>query len=262
VLRHLGIPNSVIVLVLVVVAASVLLYRTTFGRSLYATGGSREVARLSGIRVDRIIIGAYVICATLASVAGLVLGGFIGYVDRYLGRGFDLDSVASVVAGGTTFAGGVGGLGGTVAGVLLITVLNNLVLMLNLGVQYQLAVKGVVIIVQLRVFFSLQILICHRCLAPGVSHGILTADRVGQSGRREGSADPHENRPDGQGRPVGGPGSADASGAMKGGESAGNIVSPGGMDHSTFGPQRRTDHWPTLCGFQASIQPRNKDMIP
>jgi ribose/xylose/arabinose/galactoside ABC-type transport system permease subunit len=147
-----GIPNAVIVLVFIVVAMSVLLYRTKFGRSLYATGGNREVARLSGIRVDRVIIGTYIICATLASVAGLVLGGFIGYVDRYLGRGFDLDSVASVVAGGTTFAGGVGGLGGTVAGVLLITVLNNLVLMLNLGVQYQLAVKGVVIIVAVALY--------------------------------------------------------------------------------------------------------------
>jgi ribose/xylose/arabinose/galactoside ABC-type transport system permease subunit len=141
-----GIPNSVILLVLIVVAASVLLYRTSFGRSLYATGGNREVARLSGIRVDRIIIGTYIISATLAAVAGLVLGGYIGYVDRYLGRGFDLDSVAAVVVGGTIFAGGKGGLGGTLAGMLLITILYNLVLMLNLSVQYQLAVKGVVII--------------------------------------------------------------------------------------------------------------------
>jgi ribose/xylose/arabinose/galactoside ABC-type transport system permease subunit len=149
-----GIPNSVIVLVVVVIAASVLLYRTAFGRSLYATGGNREVARLSGIRVDRMIIGTYIIGATLASVAGLVLGGYIGYVDRYLGRGFDLDSVAAVVAGGTTFAGGKGGLVGTIAGVLLITILNNLVLMLNLGVQYQLAVKGAVIIAAVAMYSS------------------------------------------------------------------------------------------------------------
>jgi ribose/xylose/arabinose/galactoside ABC-type transport system permease subunit len=142
----MGVPNSLIVLIVIIVGAAILLYRTSFGRSLYATGGNREVARLSGIRVDRVIVLTYVICALLAAAAGLILGGYIGYVDRYLGRGFDLDSVGAVVAGGTVFAGGKGGLGGTIAGMLLITILFNVVLLLSLSVQYQLIVKGAVIV--------------------------------------------------------------------------------------------------------------------
>lgn len=140
------IANAVIVLVVIVILAAILMYRTGFGRALYATGGNREAARLSGINVDRVTIITYVICAVLAAVAGLVLSGFVGYVDRYLGRGFDLDSVAAVVVGGTAFAGGKGGIWGTIAGILLITILFNIVLMLHLNVQYQLVVKGAVII--------------------------------------------------------------------------------------------------------------------
>ena len=76
----------------------------------------------------------------------LVLSGYIGYADRYLGRGFDLDSIGAVVLGGTSFAGGRGGIGGTIAGVLLLTALVNIVFILNLQVHYQLIVKGAVII--------------------------------------------------------------------------------------------------------------------
>jgi ribose/xylose/arabinose/galactoside ABC-type transport system permease subunit len=74
------------------------------------------------------------------------LSGYIGYVDRYLGRGFDLDSIAAVIVGGTSFAGGRGGILGTLAGVLLVTALLNIVLILNLNLQWQLVIKGLVII--------------------------------------------------------------------------------------------------------------------
>jgi len=136
--------------VVVMVALSVLVWtllkKTSFGRRLYATGGNREAARYSGINVDRISIATYVLCGLCAAIAGLLLAGYIGYGDRYLGRGFDLDSIAAVVVGGTAFEGGRGGIGGTIAGVLLLTILFNIVLILNLEVHYQLILKGIVII--------------------------------------------------------------------------------------------------------------------
>jgi len=140
------IPIPVVIMVILAIIVGVVLKKTPFGRQLYATGGNREAARFSGINVERVSITTYVLCGLFAAIAGLVLSGYIGYGDRYLGRGFDLDSIAAVVVGGTSFAGGRGGIGGTIAGVLLLTALFNIVFMLNLQVHYQLIIKGVVII--------------------------------------------------------------------------------------------------------------------
>ncbi len=140
------IPIPVVIMVILAMVVWVFLRKAPFGRQLYATGGNREAARYSGINVDRISIITYVLCGLFAAMAGLVLSGYIGYADRYLGRGFDLDSIGAVVLGGTSFFGGRGGIGGTIAGVLLLTALVNIVLILNLQVHYQLIVKGAVII--------------------------------------------------------------------------------------------------------------------
>jgi ribose/xylose/arabinose/galactoside ABC-type transport system permease subunit len=140
------VPTNLIILFLVVAVFLFVTHKRAFGRHIYATGANREVARLSGIDVDRVTLLTYVICSTLAVLGGLVLAGFVGYADNYLGRGYELDSIAAVVIGGTSFAGGSGGIGGTVVGVLLLTMLFNIVLLLSLPVEYQLVVKGIVII--------------------------------------------------------------------------------------------------------------------
>jgi ribose/xylose/arabinose/galactoside ABC-type transport system permease subunit len=141
-----GIPNVILILIVIFAIAAFVLYRTKFGRQVYATGGNREAARLSGIGVHKVVILTFVISSVLAAITGLILSGYVGYVDRYMGRGFELDSVAAVVVGGTAFAGGKGGLWGTLAGIMLITILFNIVLLLGLNIQYQLVVKGAVII--------------------------------------------------------------------------------------------------------------------
>jgi ribose transport system permease protein len=122
------------------------LTRTTYGRCLYAVGANERAAYLSGIRVGLHKTSAYVVCSVLAIVGGLVLSGYIGYVDRYLGQGFELDSIAASVVGGVSLAGGKGGVGGAMAGVLLLAVLTNIVIFLNFGESAQLFVKGAVII--------------------------------------------------------------------------------------------------------------------
>jgi ribose/xylose/arabinose/galactoside ABC-type transport system permease subunit len=145
------IPYAVI---LVAVAASFVLRRTTLGRRIYAVGGNARAAELSGIRTDRVTILSYVLCGLLAAVAGLVLVGYLGYADQEMGTGYDLDSIAAAVVGGAVLGGGRGKISGTVAGILLMTALLNLVLILNLKVEYQLVVRGGVLLAAVAFYSS------------------------------------------------------------------------------------------------------------
>jgi ribose/xylose/arabinose/galactoside ABC-type transport system permease subunit len=153
ILRFLGtgnvgsIPMSILSLTVLVIIAFIVLKRTKLGRQIYAIGGNTNTARLSGYNVDWIIIISFMISGCLAAVAGLYLAGWIGIADNWVGRGYELDSVAAVVMGGTTFEGGRGGVIGTIVGVLILVVLFNLVLLLHLPVQAQLLVKGAIIII-------------------------------------------------------------------------------------------------------------------
>ncbi len=153
---HGALPTPLILLAVLILISAIILYRTPFGRRLYAVGGNREAARFTGIRVDRVIIATYLISGLFAAIAGLVLSGYIGYGDRYLGRGFDMDLIGATVIGGTTFAGGVGGIGGTIVGVLMLTSMFNIVLILGLPVEVQLLIKGFVIIGAVLMYTVLQ----------------------------------------------------------------------------------------------------------
>jgi ribose/xylose/arabinose/galactoside ABC-type transport system permease subunit len=152
-LRYLGtgfvgpIPTSVLSLAILLIIAAVLLKKTVFGRQIYALGGNISTAILSGYNTDLILIIVYILSAVSASIAGLYLAGWIGVADNWVGQGYEIDSVAAVVMGGTSFEGGRGGVFGTIAGVLILVILYNLVLLLHLAVQTQYMVKGVVIII-------------------------------------------------------------------------------------------------------------------
>jgi len=124
----------------------VILYATPYGRRIYAVGSNPETARLSGLDVDWLKISVYIVCSLLVVIAGIILTGYVGYVDRTIASGFDLDSIAAAVVGGTAFTGGRGSLLGTVAGVILIQVLSTMALLLGLNIQLQLVIKGVVIL--------------------------------------------------------------------------------------------------------------------
>lgn len=141
-----GLPWAAIVWGLVLVATGFLLHRTTFGRKLYATGGNPQAAWLSGISRDGITVLAYVLCSVMAAFSGLMLSAYIGVASTSVGTGYDLSSIAAVVIGGTAFTGGSGGLTGTVGGVLVLTVLQSLLTMMNIGDPGRLVLQGVVII--------------------------------------------------------------------------------------------------------------------
>ncbi len=148
-----SLPVAVIVFALFSVVAIFFLRKTVLGRKIYSVGGNPIAAHLSGTRVNWVITITYVICGLLAAVAGLVLTGYLGFADNWAGKGYELDSIAAVVVGGASLTGGRGSVMGTIAGVLIITIIFNLVLILNLPIQSQLIVKGSVIIGAVALYF-------------------------------------------------------------------------------------------------------------
>jgi ribose transport system permease protein len=131
-------------LVLVVVSGLYLTFRPS-GRNLYAIGGSREVARLAGIHVGRVTIAVYAAAGALAGIAGMALASRLDSSQPSAGLGYELDTIAAVVIGGASLSGGVGSIGGTVVGVLIIGVLRNGLNLLGVSPFVQQVVIGLVI---------------------------------------------------------------------------------------------------------------------
>ena len=140
------VPLLVIFLALLILAGTFVLRRTAFGRYVYAIGGNEQVARLSGIRVDRVKIGVYVLCSTLAALTGLLYLTRAGVGDPVTGEGAELQAITAVILGGTSLFGGHGGLIGTLGGVLLMGLTNNVLVILNVSSWYQDLIQGLVIV--------------------------------------------------------------------------------------------------------------------
>ena len=145
--RHFGVLTATVFLMLaIIVLAWLFLKYRSEGRMLYAVGGNPEVARLAGINVGLVTIGVYVLCAVLAGLAGIVLAARLDAVQPSSGFGYELDTIAAVVIGGTSLSGGAGGIGGTLIGVLIIGVLRNGLNLLNVSPFLQQVIIGVVIV--------------------------------------------------------------------------------------------------------------------
>lgn len=142
----LGLPLPVLVLAGVALASWVFLRHMPGGRHVYAVGGNELAARASGVRVARVKLLAYVACGALAGLAGVVLAARITTGQPNAGVGYELDAIAAAVIGGTSLSGGVGGVGGTLLGALLMGVINNGLDLLNVSSYYQQIVKGAIIV--------------------------------------------------------------------------------------------------------------------
>ena len=140
------VPLLVIFLALLILAGIFVLRRTAFGRYIYAIGGNEQVARLSGIRVDWVKIGVYVLCSTLAALTGLLYLTRAGVGDPVIGEGAELQAITAVILGGTSLFGGQGGLIGTLGGVLIMGLTNNVLVILNVSSWYQDLIQGLVIV--------------------------------------------------------------------------------------------------------------------
>jgi ribose transport system permease protein len=140
------IPNIIWWAIIALIITSVLAYRTTYGRHIYAIGGNERVARLSGLPVTRDKIIIFVISAVFASIAGLLLIARGGGASPGMGDPFLLNSIAAIVMGGTSLNGGSGGPGRTVLGVLTIAVVSNGMVLTQVDPYYQGVAFGVIVL--------------------------------------------------------------------------------------------------------------------
>lgn len=141
-----GFPVPILILLIVAVVSWVFLANTRLGRYIYAVGGNETAARASGINVHAVKLFAYTVCGALAGLAGVVLAARITTGQPNAGLAYELDAIAAVVIGGTSLSGGVGGVGGTLLGALLMGVLNNGLDLLNVSSYYQQIAKGLIIV--------------------------------------------------------------------------------------------------------------------
>jgi ribose/xylose/arabinose/galactoside ABC-type transport system permease subunit len=145
-------PTSVVLLALLAAGSWVVLRQTPLGRYIYAVGSDPRAARRAGIGVGRVAAAAYVICGALAGIAGLVLAARLGSGYTGAGAGFELDSIVAVVLGGTALSGGRGGVLGTVAGVLLLALIANMLNLLGISPFTQRVVNGLIIIAAIAIY--------------------------------------------------------------------------------------------------------------
>ena len=145
--HFLGVPLIIWILLVLFLLNHILLSMTVFGRQTYLTGGNREAALYSGIRVGRVKIIVFTLSGIMSAIAGILLSSRLYSAQTNAGVSYELDAIAAAVLGGTSLSGGVGTMPGTLIGALIIGVLNNGMNMLSVHYFIQLVVKGVVILV-------------------------------------------------------------------------------------------------------------------
>ena len=140
------VPVPVIIFAVAAILCHIVLRYTRYGRSVYAVGGNLEAARLSGLRVDRIVVSVYVIVGFFSGLAAFVLAARLNSAEAVAGLGYELTVISAVVIGGTSLFGGIGSVGGTVVGAALIGVLQNGLQFNNVSSYTQSVVIGLILI--------------------------------------------------------------------------------------------------------------------
>lgn len=142
------VPISILILLAIAIVGAFILYRTRYGAHLYGVGGSEEVARLSGLRTDGVLIWAHIICSVTAVLTGLFVVSRLRSGAPWVGTDglYDLESIAAVVVGGTALSGGKGGVAGTIAGVLIFAILDTLFNQIGMDAFMKQVVRGAIII--------------------------------------------------------------------------------------------------------------------
>lgn len=148
------VPLSTLIMLGCAALAILLLRRTRIGHQMYAVGGNREVARLSGLRTAVPVVAAHILCSLLAALAGLLLLARLSVGSPTIGQqgGYDLLSIAAVVLGGTVLAGGKGNVLGTLAGVGIFAVMDNVMSVMEVNPFLKDVVRGLVIVVAVAVY--------------------------------------------------------------------------------------------------------------
>ena len=141
-----GIPVTLIVLAVLILIYGTVMNRTVFGRHIYAIGGNRHAAELSGVKTRKVDFYLFVNMGVLAALAGLIFTARLNLAGPKAGDGFELEAISAAFIGGAAVTGGVGTIGGAIIGGLIIGVLNNGMSILGIGIEWQQAVKGLVLL--------------------------------------------------------------------------------------------------------------------
>ena len=140
------IPVSIFYFVAIALIASFVLNRTRFGRHIYAVGGNETASHLSGIKTDRVKIAVYAITGALVGIAAMLHAALVSQGSHIDGQGYELNAIAAVVIGGTNLMGGIGTIGGTFIGAIILSVLDNILGLKNVSSEYQQILKGLIIV--------------------------------------------------------------------------------------------------------------------
>ena len=140
------IPVPVIIMAILMITGWIILNKTRYGRHVYAIGGNTEAARLSGVKVNKVLIVTYILGGLFAAIAGVIMASRIDSGQPNIGLDFGLDVITAVVLGGVSIMGGEGKLTGVIIGVLIMGVLNNGLIMMNVYEYYQYVIKGIVLL--------------------------------------------------------------------------------------------------------------------
>src|SRR3954465_13092878 len=141
-----GLPNVLVVMVVLILGYDFITRRSTIGRRIYALGGNEKAARLSGINTERLSFYTFVNMGVLAALAGLVFAARLNTAKPKAGLGFELDVIAACFIGGASASGGVGKVLGAVIGAFVMGVMNNGMSILGVGIDYQQVIKGLVLL--------------------------------------------------------------------------------------------------------------------
>jgi putative multiple sugar transport system permease protein len=147
-----GLPNVLVVLFLLITFYAFITSQTVLGRRIYAMGGNEKAARLSGVNTPRLLFYTFVNMGVLAALAGMIVAARLNTATPKAGVGFELDVIAACFIGGASASGGVGKVIGAVVGAFIIGVMNNGMSILGIGIDWQQAIKGLVLL--LAVFFD------------------------------------------------------------------------------------------------------------
>jgi D-xylose transport system permease protein len=145
--RHLGLPWSVVLMLTLALVFSFIANNTTFGRHLYAIGGNPEAAKLSGIHIPRTTLALFLVQGVVIAIAGLIYTSRLGAATTSAGQNAELDAIAAAVIGGTSLLGGEGTIFGALVGALVMASLDNGMSLMNLDITYQYVVKGLILLV-------------------------------------------------------------------------------------------------------------------
>ncbi|SKA27255.1 ABC transporter permease subunit [Consotaella salsifontis] len=142
-----GVPWLVIIALATVIASWVILRRTVLGTWIYAVGGNEDAARLAGIKVPWVLVFVYAMSGLLSGLGGVMAAARLYAANGLqLGQSYELDAIAAVILGGTSFVGGIGSIWGTLVGALIIAVLSNGLILMGVSDIWQFIIKGVVIV--------------------------------------------------------------------------------------------------------------------